>query len=258
MQFVVISDLHLISSCDNTTITQKQLIARQRVCLEKISNTILRLHPEYLFILGDTFDKISSNMDALIELFKTFLSNILSKEIEIFIITGNHDIGTPEFWSQFKFDSKINITITGVDKISHYIRTDSVGYYKYHFYLMPFIKGINNLDLLYSYFDGNISPNKKEKNYRFLFGHQYLCFNYGFEEAALDIFDLCDDWHISFWGHYHQQHIFSQGSFRAYIPGKAIFHDDNYNFTLGKGFYFESYDYHSLFTKPEVIDFSIN
>lgn len=260
MRFVVISDLHLISSCDDTSISQEELIDRQRVCLKKISDTIIDLHPEYLFILGDTFDKISSDMDALLEVFKTFLGSILSKGAEIFIITGNHDISTPEFWSQFKFDPKINITITGVDKISHYIRTDDVGYYKYHFYLMPFIRGINNLDLDYFYSDIDIPYNKVEKRYRILFGHQYLYFDKYFEKVAIDVPYLLHDWYISFWGHYHTfLEKLSTRNFIAYIPGRAICHDDNYNFTLGKGFYFEGYsNVISDFTSIDIIDFSVD
>ena len=85
MKFVHLSDLHL-----GKRVNEFPMIEDQRYILGKITEIIKEEKPQAVLIAGDVYDKPVPSAEA-VELFDDFISELAEMELEVFIISGNHD-----------------------------------------------------------------------------------------------------------------------------------------------------------------------
>ncbi|MCR5122741.1 MAG: exonuclease SbcCD subunit D [Ruminococcus sp.] len=85
MKFIHLSDLHL-----GRRVCGFSLIEDQKYILDRITEIIAEENPDFVIIAGDVYDKLSPPVEA-VTLLDEFLTELSRREIETFIIAGNHD-----------------------------------------------------------------------------------------------------------------------------------------------------------------------
>ena len=85
MKFIHLSDLHI-----GKRVHEYSLIEDQEFILKRIIGIIDDEKPDAVLIAGDVYDKDIPPAEA-ITLFNNFLNALHAKNIQIFIISGNHD-----------------------------------------------------------------------------------------------------------------------------------------------------------------------
>ncbi len=133
MKMLHISDLHLGKKvCDFPMLDLQDNILRQ------ILAAVDSESPDCVIIAGDIYDKSSPPTQA-VTMFDNFLTDLVSRNVHIFIISGNHD--SPE---RLSFGAHImeacNVHISGAYKgiISPVTLTDHLG--EVDFYMLPFLR----------------------------------------------------------------------------------------------------------------------
>ncbi|MBQ3916127.1 MAG: exonuclease SbcCD subunit D [Ruminococcus sp.] len=133
MKMLHISDLHLGKKvCDFPMLDLQDNILRQ------ILAAVDSESPDCVIIAGDVYDKSSPPTQA-VTMFDNFLTDLVSRNVHIFIISGNHD--SPE---RLSFGAHImeacNVHISGAYKgiISPVTLTDHLG--EVDFYMLPFLR----------------------------------------------------------------------------------------------------------------------
>lgn len=133
MKFVHLSDLHL-----GKRVNDFSMIEDQRFILEKIIEIIRDETPEAVIIAGDIYDKPVPPAEA-VELFDDFISELEGFEVQVFIISGNHDSA-----ERLSFGSRImdkrGIHFAGGYDGSIYKIPLSDEYGIVNFYMLPFLK----------------------------------------------------------------------------------------------------------------------
>ncbi|MBQ1464166.1 MAG: exonuclease SbcCD subunit D [Ruminococcus sp.] len=133
MKMLHISDLHLGKKvCDFPMLDLQDNILRQ------ILAAVDSESPDCVIIAGDIYDKSSPPTQA-VTMFDNFLTDLVSRNVHIFIISGNHD--SPE---RLSFGAHImeacNVHISGAYNgiISPVTLTDHLG--EVDFYMLPFLR----------------------------------------------------------------------------------------------------------------------
>lgn len=85
MKLIHLSDLHL-----GKRINAFSMIEDQKYILTKIIGIIDNERPDAVLIAGDVYDKSVPSADA-VELFDDFLVRLAKRNLQIFVISGNHD-----------------------------------------------------------------------------------------------------------------------------------------------------------------------
>lgn len=133
MKFFHISDLHL-----GKRLLEFSLIEDQRFILLKILNIIDEQKPDAILIAGDIYDKGIPSVEA-VSLFDDFLYRLAQKNIQIFIISGNHD--SPEritCGSKLMEASGVHFAPVYNGTVTPFKMVDKYG--TVNVYLLPFIK----------------------------------------------------------------------------------------------------------------------
>ena len=133
MKIFHISDLHL-----GKRLCEYSLIDDQKYILRQILDIIDKEHPDALIIAGDVYDKPIPPAEA-VALFDAFLSELTAKNIQTFLISGNHD--SPEriaFGAGIMGTSGIHISPVFDEDITPVCLSDEHG--DVCFYLLPFIR----------------------------------------------------------------------------------------------------------------------
>lgn len=133
MKFLHISDLHL-----GKRVNEFSMLEDQKHILRQISGIIDSEKPDAVLIAGDIYDKSVPPVEA-VELFDSFIVELSGKDLQTFIISGNHD--SPErlaFGSRLIDDSGIHISPVYSGKLSPFTMEDGFG--KLNVYMLPFIK----------------------------------------------------------------------------------------------------------------------
>lgn len=133
MKFFHISDLHL-----GKRLLEFSLIEDQRFILLKILNIIDEQKPDAVLIAGDIYDKGIPSVEA-VSLFDDFLYRLAQKNIQIFIISGNHD--SPEritCGSKLMEASGVHFAPVYNGTVTPFKMEDKYG--TVNVYLLPFIK----------------------------------------------------------------------------------------------------------------------
>lgn len=133
MKLVHLSDLHL-----GKRVNEYSMLEDQEYILTKIINVIDSESPDAVMIAGDVYDKSIPSAEA-VQLFDGFLTRLAKRNLQVFVISGNHD--SPErmaFGSRLMDQSGIHISGVYNGKIEPFTMTDQYG--DVNVYMLPFVK----------------------------------------------------------------------------------------------------------------------
>lgn len=136
MKIMHLSDLHI-----GKKVNEYSMLQDQDYILKEILNIIDNEKVETVIIAGDVYDKSVPSAEA-VELFDEFLYDLSSRNLNVLIISGNHD--SPEriaFGGRLISKSKIYLSPVYNGKVKPITLNDDYG--KVNFYLLPFIKPAN-------------------------------------------------------------------------------------------------------------------
>ena len=133
MKFIHLSDLHL-----GKRIHEFSMHDEQKAILEQILKIIDAEKPDGVLIAGDIYDKSVPPAEAVL-LFDHFLVKLSDRNLQVFIISGNHD--SPEriaFGARIMENGGIHLSPVYDGNITPFSMTDDYG--KVNIYMLPFIK----------------------------------------------------------------------------------------------------------------------
>ena len=176
MKFAHISDLHL-----GKRIHQFSMIEEQKYILEKIENIVKEEKVDGVLIAGDVYDKIYPSAEA-VALFDLFLVHLAKEEVQVFVISGNHD--SPEriaFLGELTKKAGVHLSQVYDGQIEGIEMEDEFG--KIYIHLLPFIKPVHvrhffKEETILNYTDAmavvvkNMKINTEERNV--LVAHQFV------------------------------------------------------------------------------------
>lgn len=135
MKFLHLSDLHLGKS-----VHEFSMLEDQEYILKVILGVADDEKPQAVLISGDVFDRTVAPTEAL-RLFDDFLDGFVRRNIEVFIISGNHDSADRlAFGSRMMNRSGVHISPVYDGKVKPIIRPDEYG--EVAFFLLPFLKPV--------------------------------------------------------------------------------------------------------------------
>lgn len=133
MKFVHLSDLHI-----GKRVNEFPMIEDQRYILRQILGIIKEEKPQAVLIAGDIYDKPVPPAEA-VELFDDFISELAALELEVFIISGNHDSAERLSFGARIMDKRGIHFAGGYDGKTHmFTLSDDFG--PVNFYMLPFLK----------------------------------------------------------------------------------------------------------------------
>ena len=133
MKIVHLSDLHL-----GKRVNEFSMLEDQAYILSSILRIIDQVQPQAVIVAGDVYDKPVPPAEA-VELFDDFLWRLAQRQVQVFIISGNHD--SPEriaFASRLIDSSGIHLSPVYNGKVAPVSLQDQYG--PVNFYMLPFIK----------------------------------------------------------------------------------------------------------------------
>lgn len=133
MKFIHLSDLHL-----GKRVNEYSMLEDQEFILKRILNIIDEQTPDGVIIAGDVYDKAVPPAEA-VALFDDFLVKLAKRNLEVFVISGNHD--SPEriaFGSRIMDISGIHMSPVYDGNIKPVTLSDKYG--NVNVYMLPFIK----------------------------------------------------------------------------------------------------------------------
>ncbi len=136
MKLIHLSDLHL-----GKRVNEFSMLEDQAYILKRIINVIDDEKPDAVLIAGDVYDKSVPSAEA-VELFDDFLVSLAKRDLQVFIISGNHD--SPErlaFGNRLIDASGIHLSPVYSGKIMPFCLHDSYG--EVDVFLLPFVKPAN-------------------------------------------------------------------------------------------------------------------
>ena len=136
MKFAHISDLHL-----GKRIHQFSMIEEQKYILEKIESIVKEEKVDGILIAGDVYDKIYPSAEA-VALFDSFLVHLAKEEVQVFVISGNHD--SPEriaFLGELTKKAGVYLSQVYDGQVEKIEMEDEFG--KVCIHLLPFIKPVH-------------------------------------------------------------------------------------------------------------------
>lgn len=136
MKVAHLSDLHFGKMLHNFS-----LIEDQKYIISQIQNILIEQKVQIVMICGDIYDKNIASIEA-IHLFEDFLQFLVDNNIQILIISGNHDSQDRlTFGRAFMKKSGIHFSKCFDGSVSSVTLNDEFG--PLNFYLLPFIKPID-------------------------------------------------------------------------------------------------------------------
>ena len=136
MKFIHLSDLHL-----GKRVNEYSMLEDQKYILTKIINVVDEEKPDGVLIAGDVYDKSVPSAET-VSLFDDFLTRLAKRNLQVFIISGNHD--SPErmsFGSRLMDQSGIHISQVYNGKVTPFAISDEHG--NVNVYMLPFIKPVH-------------------------------------------------------------------------------------------------------------------
>ena len=135
MKIFHLSDLHLGKS-----VHEFPMLEDQEYILKVILNIADEEKPQAILISGDVFDRTVAPTEAL-RVFDNFLDGLVRRNIEVFIISGNHDSADRlAFGSRLMERSGVHISPVYNGTIKPFTLSDKLG--ELDVYLMPFLKPV--------------------------------------------------------------------------------------------------------------------
>lgn len=136
MKFIHLSDLHF-----GKRVNEFSMLEDQEYILTKIINIIDDEKPDGVLIAGDIYDKSMPSAEA-VQLFDDFLSRLAKRDLQVFVISGNHD--SPEriaFGSRLMDRSGIHMSPVYSGQITPISLQGEHG--TVNIYMLPFVKPSN-------------------------------------------------------------------------------------------------------------------
>ena len=133
MKFIHLSDLHL-----GKRVNEYSMLEDQEYILTKIIHMIDDEKPEGVIIAGDVYDKSIPPAEA-VQLFDDFLTRLAKRNLQVFVISGNHD--SPErmsFGSRLMDQSGIHVSQVYDGQFTPFTLRDGHG--DVNVYMLPFVK----------------------------------------------------------------------------------------------------------------------
>ena len=136
MKFIHLSDLHL-----GKRVNELSMIEDQDYILKKILEVIDEEKPDSVIIAGDVYDKSVPSAEA-VALFDSFLVSLAERNIQVFVISGNHDSAERiAFGSRLMDASGIHLSPVYSGEVSPIEMSDDYG--RVNVYMLPFVKPSN-------------------------------------------------------------------------------------------------------------------
>ena len=136
MKFIHLSDLHL-----GKRVNEFSMLEDQEYILTKIINIIDDQKPDGIIIAGDVYDKSVPSAEA-VELFDDFLVKLSTRNLKVFVISGNHDSAERiAFGGRLMDKSGIYMSPVYDGKIEPITVADNFG--DVNIYMLPFVKPAN-------------------------------------------------------------------------------------------------------------------
>ncbi len=133
MKFIHLSDLHI-----GKKVNEFSMLEDQKYIFDKIISIIEQQKIDGVWIAGDIYDKSIPSREA-VQAFDDFLTKIASKNIPVFVISGNHDAAERiAFGAELMKQSKVYFSPVFDGNVSEIILKDEYG--EIAIYLLPFIK----------------------------------------------------------------------------------------------------------------------
>ena len=133
MKYIHLSDLHL-----GKRVNEFSMLEDQEYILAEIIQIIEKERPDGVLIAGDVYDKSMPSAEA-VQLFDDFLYRLVKQQVQVFVISGNHD--SPEriaFGGRLMDKSGVHLSPVYDGKVTCVDMEDELG--KVHVYLLPFLK----------------------------------------------------------------------------------------------------------------------
>lgn len=133
MKLIHLSDLHI-----GKRVNEVSMLEEQDHILCQILDIIDAEAPDAVMICGDVYDKTVPSAEA-VALFDDFLCRLAGRNLEVFIISGNHD--SPErlaFGGRLMTRNGIHLSPVYSGSVDPIVLTDAFG--KLNFWLLPFLK----------------------------------------------------------------------------------------------------------------------
>ena len=176
MKLIHLSDLHI-----GKRVNEYSMLEDQEYILNQIINIIDEQKPDGVIIAGDVYDKSVPSAEA-VALFDDFLVKLSKRNLEVFVISGNHD--SPEriaFGGRLMEASRIYMSPVYDGGLSPVTLEDEYG--KINVWMLPFVKPVHirkfNEDAeISSYTDAmqvaidNLDVNSNERNV--MITHQFV------------------------------------------------------------------------------------
>jgi len=133
MKYIHLSDLHL-----GKRVNEFSMLEEQEAILEQILTVIDREAPDGVLIAGDIYDKSIPPAEAVM-LFDDFLAKLCKRNLQVFIISGNHDSHERiAFGSRIMDTSGIHLSPVYNGSIQPFVMRDTFG--AVNVYMLPFVK----------------------------------------------------------------------------------------------------------------------
>ncbi len=133
MKFIHLSDLHI-----GKKVNEFSMLEDQKYIFDEIISIIEQQKVDGVWIAGDIYDKSIPSREA-VQVFDDFLTKIASKNIPVFVISGNHDAAERiAFGAELMKQSKVYFSPVFDGNVSEIILKDEYG--EIAIYLLPFIK----------------------------------------------------------------------------------------------------------------------
>ena len=133
MKFLHLGDLHL-----GKYLADFDLLDDQRYILDQILELIEKESVDAVLIAGDVYDRANPNENA-ISLLDWFLNELSSMDVQVFLISGNHDSDDRLNYGSWVFEKqKIYISSVFNGSLAH--RGIKIGDVAAEVYMLPFVK----------------------------------------------------------------------------------------------------------------------
>ena len=136
MKLIHLSDLHL-----GKRVNEYSMLEDQEFILKKIINIVDDEKPDGVIIAGDVYDKPVPSAEA-VQLFDSFLSSLARRQLQVFVISGNHDSSERiAFGSKIMDASGVHMSPVYDGKVSPISLEDEHG--TVDVFMLPFFKPIS-------------------------------------------------------------------------------------------------------------------
>lgn len=145
MRLLHLGDLHI-----GKIVNEFNMIEDQKYMLDKVVELCVERKIDGVLIAGDVYDRKIPPEEA-VDVFDTFLNNLVNVGKKVYIISGNHDSDERlNFGSQLFKKNNVYICAKYKGEIMHITEEDEEG--KLNIYLLPFVKA----SIVRNFFDENI------------------------------------------------------------------------------------------------------